>query len=302
MPQGGSPRLKKERRARLFGFTNSVQAFGDVAAKTEQINIVAEGDSWFAYPPEWLIAGPNSNVMDHILDHLTKKGLVNTLCRPSNGDTAVNMMKGSQYKALSKLLKSKGDKVDLYLFSAGGNDIVGEEDLLPLLKPYKDGNTADQCIKKGKLKEKLDAVIGAYEKLLKLRDRLAPDMQIVTHTYDIAKPAKDGAEFLWGVEISEPWIYPSLTHPTINIPDELHVDIVRILLGGFATRIKALETRSKGFYVEDTQGTLRIGHTADWLNEIHPTPSGFKRIARKFYAKIRSLQLKAGKPNLPAFS
>ncbi len=298
---GASPRLQKERRARLLGKTNSIQAFGDVAKKSKLINIIVEGDSWFAYPPEWLLGGPNSNVIDHIFGFLSKKKVVNTLCRPSNGDTAVNMTSGSQFKALTKLLKSKGNLVDLYLFSAGGNDVVGKEDLLPLLNPYKNGFTADQCVKKGKLKEKLDKVIKAYEKLLKLRDRHAPDMEIIAHTYDIVKPEDRGAEFLWGVEVIKPWIHPSLTDPTINIPPALHTDIVRILLGGFGKRLLALETRSKKFHVVDTQGTLRIGNHTDWLNEIHPTPSGFKKVAKKIYARMKAVKLKATKPKLPAF-
>ncbi len=300
MPPGGSPRLKKERRARLFGYTRSIQAFSDVATKSNRINIIAEGDSWFAYPPEWLVGGPNSNIMDHILEHLSKKGVVNTLCRPSNGDTAVNMMKGTQYKALKKLLEKKGEHVDLFLFSAGGNDVVGEEDLMPLLNEYKPGYDAHKCIKKAKLKAKLDSVIKAYEKLIKLRNSHAPDMHIVTHEYDILKPSKEGAEFLWGVEVMESWIYPSLKKK--KIPETLHVKIVEILLGDFKKRINALATRTRNFHVANTQPTLRVGNKKDWLNEIHPTPSGFKRIAKKFYRAMRGITLRSGKPKLPAFN
>jgi hypothetical protein len=49
------------------------------------------------------------------------------------------------------------------------------------------------------------------------------------------------------------------------------------------------------FKVVPTQGTLRPGHGTDWLNEIHPTPSGFKRIAKLVWAEARKLE-----PGLPA--
>lgn len=100
-------------------------------------------------------------------------------------------LKGTQYKALKKLLEKKGEHIDLFLFSAGGNDVVGEEDLMPLLNEYRPGYDAHKCIKKAKLKAKLDSVIKAYE-------------------YDILKPSKEGAEFRWGVEVMKSWIYPSL--------------------------------------------------------------------------------------------
>jgi hypothetical protein len=47
--------------------------------------------------------------------------------------------------------------------------------------------------------------------------------------------------------------------------------------------------------VVPTQGILRPGHGADWLNEIHPTSSGFKRITKQIWDEARSLD-----PRLPA--
>ena len=43
----------------------------------------------------------------------------------------------------------------------------------------------------------------------------------------------------------------------------------------------------------DTMGTLTSKN--QWLNEIHPTSGGFKKIAKKVYAQMRSLS-----PTLPA--
>ena len=46
--------------------------------------------------------------------------------------------------------------------------------------------------------------------------------------------------------------------------------------------------------VADTQGILRPGSKQDWLNEIHPTESGFKKVYNKVYKEMRRLE-----PNLP---
>jgi hypothetical protein len=44
------------------------------------------------------------------------------------------------------------------------------------------------------------------------------------------------------------------------------------------------------FFVVDTQGILAPGNTQEWLNEIHPTPKGFKRIFDEIYPVMRQLE------------
>ncbi|MFA3791729.1 hypothetical protein AB6T38_11470 [Aliiglaciecola sp. SL4] len=143
----------------------------------------------------------------------------------------------------------------------------------------------------------MDAIILAFDQLIDLRDEYNPQATIITHTYDIAKPSEDGAEFFWGLIKTKPWIYPYLLEK--NIPLELHLPIVEILLGTLKTRLQALASQPEHLnklIVVDTQGILRPGNKSDWLNEIHPTESGFKKIAKPIYAQMKSLL-----PELPTF-
>ena len=90
--------------------------------------------------------------------------------------------------------------------------------------------------------------------------------------------------FLWGVTVTGPWIKPYLDEK--GIPAELHLPLVKILLGRFRELALELATQNNNFVVVDTQGTLDPNSRTDWLNEIHPTSKGFKRIAEKIYSNL----------------
>ena len=90
----------------------------------DRVNIVAEGDSWFAYPKKWFVFGPPSNLVDHISDWTHKKA--NFYSMANNGDEIVDMLSGDQKHELIKLLK-KNDIISVIFkgpdiaFSAYGN-------------------------------------------------------------------------------------------------------------------------------------------------------------------------------------
>lgn len=298
MPPSAQRRRQLRRRARALdrGITAYMDAFRWVSANHTRINILVEGDSWFAYPKDWIFVGENSNLITIMFEHLQGKGLVNTLYLAANGDTVVEMMEKSQLRKLRRVLKTSGSKLDLMLFSAGGNDVIGPDDLAPLIRQYQQGFSAADCIHTTRFDRKVTRIIEQYEKLLKLRDQYAPNMHIITHTYDLLKPSLRGVSLFGGIEIGGPWIKPTLDER--NIPDHLQADVVRILLQRFRDELILLQNQTpQGFTVVDTQGTLRVGHRTDWRNEIHPTPSGFKRIARKIFTVMQS-QFPA-LPNLP---
>ena len=289
-----SQKDRRRYRARDTGLTTFIDAFRWVDGLSDnRLNILIEGDSWFAYPKEWLIHGEASNVVTAIFSRMAKKKALNGLCLASNGDTAAQMMDGKQRDDLEKRLIKDGARFDACMFSAGGNDVVGPDDLEPLLNDYQAGFSAGDCINATAFAAKLDDIEQHFRTLIALRNTYAPQMKIFTHTYDILVPSNKGAEFLWGVEVGGPWILPTLEDK--HIPAALHTDIVRILLESFRDRLLQLETQATDFVVVDTQGTLRPGHKQDWLNEIHPTPSGFNRIGRKIFNAMR-----AEFPSLPA--
>jgi hypothetical protein len=253
----------------------------------ERLNVVSEGDSWFAYPPKWFVGKP-SNLIEHISGWTRWKA--NFYSMASNGDEAVDMVSGKQKHDLVDILrwhtKDKYSKpIDLLLFSGGGNDLVGESDFERFLKPYKPGYTAEKCINLNRLKRKSRQIGLAYEELADIRDHYSPSTFIVTHTYDYPYPSLTGAVFLGGLIKKKAWMKRFMDN--VNIPDDLQTEVIKIFMDHMAeVALKIVEKRSK-FIVVDTRKTL-IGKK-HWLNEIHPDSEGFKKIADVIFKEVEKI-------------
>ena len=263
-------------------FTKMQQWFPD------RISIVSEGDSWFAYPPKWLLAGKPSNLVAHISKFTHSKA--NFYSMASNGDEAVDMVSGKQKHQLVEILRwyKKGQNrkpVDLLLFSGGGNDVVGENDFERFIKPYRNSyTTGEQCINLPRLKRKAKQIALAFEELIDIRDHYSPDTLIVTHTYDYPYPSLTGGEFLGGLIKTKAWMKRFMDEQGIKV--NLQADVIRVFMDTLGDSLIQLESRRSGkFIVVDTRGTLR--GKKEWLNEIHPTSEGFKQLASKMYEKMQ---------------
>lgn len=253
----------------------------------DRVTIVAEGDSWFAYPMEWFIAGKPSNLIKHIASFSRKKA--NFLTLASNGDEAVDMVTGKQKHTLVKILRwheedANRKPVDLLLFSGGGNDIVGENDFERFI--VKDGAScmdAASCINMERLERKVKQIALAYEELLDIRDHYSPQTVVITHTYDYPFPSMQGGVFLGGLIKTEGWVKRFMKNA--NIKEELQAEVIKIFMDTMATAISDIASRRSGFIVVDTRKTLT--GTKEWLNEIHPTSKGFKKIALPIYEEMK---------------
>lgn len=237
--------------------------------------ILAEGDSWFAYPRRYFLFGKDANIIDHLGD---KDDLVvyNT---SSNGDEAVSMLSGEQKFSLIKRLSH--NEFDYLLFSGGGNDIVGRFDFDFFIKNNTGGLTWQECIHKERVKLKISQIKASYEMLCELTKDYSKNDQIkiITHTYDDIQPRDEGFELFDLIPLGKAWIYPFLMKKEIENPDDQR-NIVNHLLDKFRSAIFDVAQKYEYFTVVDTQGTVNVD---EWRNEIHPTPSGFRKIAEKIY-------------------
>lgn len=253
----------------------------------DRINIVSEGDSWFAYPPKWLIAGKPANLISHISASTRRKA--NFLSLAVNGNEAVDMVSGRQKHQLVEILRwhSRGQHrkpVDLLLFSGGGNDVVGENDFERFLRPYKNSfQTGKQCVNLPRLRRKVKQIGMAYQELLDIRDHYSPATLIITHTYDYPYPSLTGGVFLGGLIKTRGWMKRFMD--SSGIKDELQADVIKVFIDALAEESLRVAARREGFIVVDSRGTL-AGQQA-WLNEIHPTAKGFKAIATLIFAQMK---------------
>lgn len=255
------------------------------AERPDTIRILAEGDSWFAYPRQYLVFGDPSN----IVDHLKKKDNLVITDISSNGDEALQMITGDA--KLDFLDRVSSGNYDIILFSGGGNDIAGEHDFDFFLRTKKEGMSWRDCIDETRLTRRLGTIRNAYIDLIELVEfaciktsvKVPP---IITHTYDLAVPSKKGASFVAGifkVDGGRSWMLPYMEQAGITAQDDQR-QIVRYILERFANILIELSADypNSRFRVVDTRGTLR---EEEWLNEIHPSPDGFGKIASRIYDK-----------------
>lgn len=255
----------------------------------ERVNIVSEGDSWFAYPPKWLVAGPPSNLIDHISKWTAGKANFYTMA--SNGDEAVDMVSGKQKHDLVKVLRWHEEgkdryPVDLLLFSGGGNDVVGKNDYERFLRPFKPGYTKPtQCVNLSRLRRKAKQIGLAYEELADIRDHYSPSTVILTHTYDYPYPSEEGGNFLGGLIKTKCWMKRFMD--SNKIPKAWQADVIRVFMDALANTVLPIAAKRRHFVAVDTRETLK--GRKFWLNEIHPTSKGFGLIADAMFKKVESV-------------
>jgi hypothetical protein len=278
------PRKKTKNWAAIRSTTTQAEFSGLIRRYPHRTNIVAEGDSWFAYPRKWLFAGKPNN----IINYLKRMERFNLLHLASNGDEAVDMLSG---KSKFKLLKSiHKQHVHYLLFSGGGNDIVGRWDFDYFLKRNVNSGNFEDYLHKGRLNRRITQITHAYEDLIALCGEysLNKQIKIVTHTYDHLVPSPAGAEFIGGlfkVNNGKSWMYPYLEDKAV--PRKLHMPLVKYLINRLAENLLKLQVRHpEHLVVADTRGM--IDPKTGWLNEIHPRPGGFKRLADEIHKVMQA--------------
>lgn len=264
-------------------FTKDSREFDSlVNINPNAIKILAEGDSWLAYPRKYFLFGKNSNIV-HCLSEKNDLTIYNS---SESGDEAVAMMSGDQKLSLMKRIKHTN--YDVILFSGGGNDLVGRYDFGFFLNKKSIGGDWKSCIDENRLDKKLNQISSCYEELIErtLEYSMDKNTKIVTHTYDLALPSKEGFELFDIFPMSESWMYPYLKNLDINDYED-QKNIIHYMLKKFQETLLNLQNiYPKNLFVVETQGTLNENQ---WRNEIHPTPEGFELISNKIYDKIKSI-------------
>jgi hypothetical protein len=242
--------------------------------------MISEGDSWFAYPTRFFGGTKRSNVVDHV----ERARRFNMLRLERNGDEALSMMTGGQRHKLSRLLNEFGDRLDILLFSGGGNDLVGPWDMELFLKRKRPGMTWRDCIRHDRFERKVEMIRLGYLELLDVQREYWPDGVIITHGYDWPIPSDTGAAFFLGLVKIRPWMKPYMNAKGITDAEDQKA-IARYMLDSFNDMLRGVAAGSEGRLVHvETLGVLNPA--TDWLNEIHATSRGYGKIAEKFMREI----------------
>ncbi|MDQ6986505.1 MAG: hypothetical protein Q9M25_01720 [Mariprofundaceae bacterium] len=257
---------------------------GMLSIHSEKPVIISEGDSWFGYPTSII---PIGHTGTNIIDHIEATENYNILRLESNGDEAKCMMKGRQKakiiyvlgeieKKLARLDNVPYPHVHCILFSGGGNDIVGKGDMPRFLRQWESGMGAEDVIIRDEFDSEISQIRLAYDQLIQLRDAHSIHTKIITHGYDNLIPWMKGAVFFLGAYRTGPWIKPFMN--VVDIPDGVQPDVVKIMIGDFNAMLDDIAANTDNFIKAETVGTV---NDDEWLNEIHPIPSAFGKVAAK---------------------
>jgi len=262
--------------ARLRAARRQPQISNFAAKQNQQLLLLAHGDSWFDYPLNGndLTIGTTDVITQLKTMGSTPPVILNL---SHHGDATTDELSlPKQERLIAELQDSnnwlESGKPDAILFSGGGNDIAGEQFCIFLNYAA----TGAAGLNQTRFDKVLGMVEGSYLDLFAFRDRYAPGVPIIGHSYDFAIP--NGAH----PACAGPWLLPSLQYCNWSV--QQGTAIVRDALTQFDVMLKTLAADAQNkFVLAETQGTLAAG---DWANELHPYPAGFKKIAGVFLAAL----------------
>jgi hypothetical protein len=255
--------------------------------------LLAEGDSWFDYP-----------VYEDVVEALENDYGYKVKSIAHHGETVTNMAYDpSQLRRLNELFRDMKDanrKPRAIILSGGGNDVV---DALAVILNHRGSglDPVNASVEAGVLDEQLPLalghLIGTVQSLS--QQHFGEVRPILIHGY--APPVPDGRGYaLLGLGFSGPWIKPAFAHRGWVTQDpqpesELlaNAQAVAGLINAFNTRVLPAVAAAAGpdvTYV-DVRGALRSdlpSYRQDWRDEMHATSRGFKAVAARLDAAIRT--------------
>lgn len=263
--------------------------------------VLAQGDSWFSIGS---LNPFNSNLLFEI-DTPRQIGAVNCAYP---GRTLAHMIDTVQDKTWLRLLNDKSDnwKWDALLFSGGGNDLIdavqstyeaarGDPARRLLLTSAEWDSSLpvpQRYLSETGWKTFADHMMMLFDHLIALRDSpssAAAGAPLFIHSYHYPTPRD--APALPG--IAGPWLYKAVMAYAIppgdwnTLADEL-INRLRALLKGFAGKPNVFLFDSPTVpVVRALPGT--DGPDGDWVNEIHLTHDGYRKLGRRWGGQIAAV-------------
>jgi hypothetical protein len=266
---------ERERRRRQFE--------EDIVKRPGLKTLYFEGDSWCQFPV----------FIDELYDHL--RNSYNIYCTSRAGDTLKNMIfKGPEYhKYLRELIHLRRIKLDGFLFSGAGNDVVGrgasgKAVLEEILKPYDKTQSPAWHIQTPECDAVMKFISDSYRKLFDTVNGLFPvlafpDLKIFVHSYDYVQvrslPLRDPHPKPWAAN----WTGDPLRAK--GFPDN-HIGsaVIKELIDRLSETTKKVCSSypDRAVYV-DLRGSVPPDQ---WADELHATSAGFAEVAKRFRQKL----------------
>ena len=259
--------------------------------------VIAEGDSWFAYPGLDVLGALKGRT-------LPGRDYYKVYSAASPGDTVESMaydsdqLEGFADEFRKVLDAGKQDQVKAIVLSGGGNDMAGKE-FHVLLNHQRassisalDSAVADAFI--DRIGRSLESLIGTSARYASQILGLL-NVRIIIHGY--APPVPDGRPFGIGWPLPGPWLQPGFTakgYPNATISELVrNTRVMADLINRFNKRVSAIPANLRGRadvrYVDLTAALRNTvpEYKLDWSNELHPTDAAFKGVAEAIHRAIQ---------------
>jgi len=242
--------------------------------------LISEGDSWFQFPL----------LLKDVIDHLNHDYSIYSV--GSAGDTLENMV--NETEEYLEALDQYGDIAKAFLFSGGGNDIVGEDRknhsvLEDILLPYQKGEPAIAHINETKFSIKLAKLEEYYRTMIQNITDSFPELPILIHGYANTLPGGSGSQDDKRDPIyadQDQWVGQYLRGKTLNIIDtSLQCEIIAILIDRFNSMQQNLANEFANVWHIDARDLFSV--YSDWNDELHPTNEKFAKVANRFKEKLK---------------
>lgn len=235
----------------------------------DQLRVLEEGDSWHQYPV----------LLDDLIDNVAENFAVHSLSAP--GDMADEMALSAEHvEAIRR------HQPDVFMFSAGGNDVLGQGRFAHLLRPYRDGAEAHDLINAPALDSALAAVERNYGTVLDAAFAARRGLRVFLHGYANAVPRQNGR-----------WLGKPLAAQ--GIPLSLGQEIVAIVLDRFNAMLARLADRDPRIEHFDLRDEIKPHHAA-WKDELHPKDTGFADAAAPMISRLHDLARRLPELRAPA--
>ena len=257
--------------------------------------LVSEMDSWGQFPV----------LIKEIVDHLDQSGFL-VWSVGSAGDTLDNMVNGPSVPRKTEYmlaLNRQKERVKAFLFSAAGNDVIGEDPvtgdptLFHLINEFDEDQPDNVAahINDATVAETLQKIEDGYRKMITTVRSQFPDLPILIHGYDYCYP------FPWIDDERDPvyadkdeWLGQPLDDRHIpHSARDLRRAIIKHLIDKLYDLLNSIANSPDvdGVHVVDCRGAMP--ELADWADEIHGTSDGFANVAVRFRAKLADLGIHA---------
>jgi len=260
-----------------FAQPGLMEAFKEVRGKV----LVAEGDSWFDFPVPTRV---------DLLDALNLRGR-ETYSLAYRGDTLENMVYGTQGSDgrprgsdLDRLVTMVREiQPPVVLFSAGGNDVAGNEFHAFLNHKF----SGRPPLREEFLREYVhEYVKGAYLKVANSVWAVAHSAKFIVHGYSYGKPTGLGVGQIFGWNLVGPWLKPACDAKGYSFAEG--AGLVRTVINEFNAMLADFAREDQRVVYVDLRP--HVGESmADWSDELHLNNKAVHRAAGVIDAAITTV-------------